>query len=105
MPDEPLTFQDLITRAGFSSPYNFSKIVADKVSYGTIRNWYTGRSHPTLSIFTLKDILGLLDCSFDEFLQAMQVSRATYKKKKSPKVNSQRQRCDNANKNPQAKNA
>jgi hypothetical protein len=103
MPDEPLTFQDLITRAGFSSPYNFSKIVADKVSYGTIRNWYTGRSAPTLSIFTLQSLLGLLDCSFDEFLQAMQVSRATYKRKKSPKVNSQRR--DNANKNPQAKNA
>lgn len=103
MSDEPLTFQELITRSGYKTPYNFSKVVSDMVSYGTIRNWYTGRSAPTLSIFTLKDILVLLDCSFDEFIRAMQQSRATYVKSKSPKVNSQRR--DSSNKKPQAKNA
>jgi transcriptional regulator with XRE-family HTH domain len=102
MPDEPLTFQDLIVRAGYKTPYNFSKVVADKVSYGTIRNWYTGRSAPTLSIFTLRHILGLLNCSFDDFIQAVQQSQSGYQPSKSPKVNSQR---DSSNKKPQAKNA
>jgi hypothetical protein len=53
------------------------------ITYGTLRNWMKSRSTPAVDIFTLDEILDLLNTDFNTFVNAIKVSRKNLKSKKS----------------------